>query len=89
MAKDLCIFPSTAKACVFFLNQISGGSFTSNKADFGGFVYKEGKGNTSCDGASIDGHKGVDGGAIYAVDGATLDWKCNLKGNLAVSGPAM
>lgn len=73
----------------FFAPQITGGNFTDNEADFGGFLYKEGPGNTSCTGASILGHTGVDGGAIYAVDKAVLDWACDLGNNLALAGPAM
>lgn len=69
--------------------QITGGNFTKNEADFGGFLYKQGKGITSCEGASVLGHKGVDGGAIYAVDGATLEWECDLLRNSALVGSAM
>lgn len=69
--------------------QISGGSFSSNEADFGGFLYKEGEGITTCTGANVSLHRGVDGGAIYAVDGATLEWMCDLKNNSALIGPAM
>lgn len=61
----------------------------NNEAGFGGFLYKIGEGHTSCSGATIDSHTGVDGGAIYAVDEATLDWQCDLGRNTAVSGPAM
>ena len=52
-------------------------------------MYKEGDGNASCEGASILEHEGVDGGAIYAVDDAELDWACDLEGNSALAGPAM
>lgn len=73
----------------YILGQITGGTFSSNTADFGGFLYKEGKGTASCVGASIQDNKGVDGGAIYADEDATLDWACDLKGNFALAGPAM
>ncbi|CAN0099803.1 unnamed protein product, partial [Laminaria digitata] len=69
--------------------KITGGNFTNNKADFGGFLYKEGAGETSCTGASIVGHDAVDGGAIYAVDGATVHWACDIRDTSAISGPAM
>lgn len=72
-------------------NQITGGTFTSNEADFGGFLYKEGAGSATCTGAatSVTGHRGVDGGAIYAVKGASLEWGCDLVANKALAGPAM
>lgn len=70
-------------------SQITGGEFTDNEADFGGFLYKEGAGNTSCQGASVLRHKGVDGGAIYIVEDAILDWECDLGENSALAGPAM
>ena len=73
--------------CVGF--QITGGIFTENEADFGGFLYAQGEGKTSCNGSSVERHSGVDGGAIYAVDGAVLDWACHLKDNKAFMGPAM
>ena len=60
-----------------------------NKADFGGFLHKEGDGKASCEGASILEHEGVNGGAIYAVDDAELDWACDLEGNSAFAGSAM
>lgn len=69
--------------------QITGGTFVANEADLGGFLFKEGDGKATCTGASILGHKGVDGGAIYAVDGADLYWECDLINNEALSGPAM
>lgn len=68
---------------------MTGGTYENNSADFGGFLYKEGEGSTSCSGASIEHHEGVDGGAIYAVDGAVLDWECDLIKNSALAGPAM
>lgn len=74
---------------VYIIDQITGGNFSSNEADFGGFLYKEGEGNATCVGASIVKSKGVDGGAIYAVDDAVLDWACHLIGNTALAGPAM
>ena len=49
----------------------------------------EGDGITSCTGASLVGHEGVDGGAIYAVDDAVIDWACDLVENKALAGPAM
>ncbi|CAM9772969.1 unnamed protein product, partial [Ectocarpus sp. 12 AP-2014] len=68
---------------------ITQGTFTNNKADFGGFLYKEGPGDASCTGASVEGHRGVDGGAVYAVEGAKLEWGCDLVNNSALAGPAM
>ncbi|CBJ26637.1 adhesin-like protein [Ectocarpus siliculosus] len=68
---------------------ITQGTFTNNEADFGGFLYKEGPGNASCTGASVVGHRGVDGGAVYAVEGAKLEWGCDLVNNSALAGPAI
>ncbi|CAM9271368.1 unnamed protein product, partial [Ectocarpus sp. 8 AP-2014] len=68
---------------------ITQGTFTNNEADFGGFLYKEGPGNASCTGASVSGHRGVDGGAVYAVEGAKLEWGCDLVNNSALAGPAI
>ncbi|CAN0008375.1 unnamed protein product, partial [Scytosiphon promiscuus] len=69
---------------------ITGGDFTENSADFGGFLYKEGAGNASCSGTSVvSNHSGVDGGAIYAVEGASLEWGCDLSNNMALAGPAI
>ncbi|CAB1103374.1 unnamed protein product [Ectocarpus sp. CCAP 1310/34] len=65
------------------------GTFTNNEADFGGFLYKEVPGNASCTGASVARHRGVDGGAVYAVEGAKLEWGCHLVNNSALAGPAM
>lgn len=58
-------------------------------ADFGGFLYAEGSGNTICEGASVVRNRGVLGGAIYAIDEAVVDCACHLIGNEALSGPAM
>ncbi|CAB1104673.1 unnamed protein product [Ectocarpus sp. CCAP 1310/34] len=69
--------------------EITGGTFISNKADFGGFLYKAGEGNAACSGATVLQHEGVDGGAIYAVDGANLEWECHLRENSALIGPAI
>lgn len=69
--------------------QITGGDFVENSADFGGFLFKEGSGNTSCSGASIERNIGVDGGGIYALDGASIDWQCDMESNYALSGCAM
>ncbi|CAM9101274.1 unnamed protein product, partial [Laminaria digitata] len=69
--------------------QITGGNFTNNKADFGGFLYKGGAGETSCTGASILGHEAVDGGAIYAVDDATVHWECDIRDTSAITGPGI
>ncbi|CAM9462085.1 unnamed protein product, partial [Ectocarpus sp. 12 AP-2014] len=68
---------------------ITQGTFTNNEADFGGFLYKEGPGNASCTNASVAGHRGVDGGAVYAVEGAKLEWGCDLVNNSALAGPAI
>lgn len=69
--------------------QITGGEFTSNNADFGGFLYKDGSGNASCVGVTIEGHEALDGGAIYVVDDVELEWECDLVRNKALVGPAM
>ncbi|CAN0005479.1 unnamed protein product [Ectocarpus fasciculatus] len=68
---------------------ITQGTFTNNVADFGGFLYKEGEGTASCTGASVTGHRGVDGGAVYAGEGAKLEWGCDLVNNYALAGPAI
>ena len=52
-------------------------------------MYVEGDGNTSCIGTTVEKNSAVDGGAIYAVDDAVLDWACALIGNEAITGPAM
>lgn len=70
-------------------DQITGGIFSSNKAHSGGFLYKEGQGNVSCEGASILLSEGVDGGAVYAADNADLHWACDLKNSSALAGPAL
>ncbi len=69
--------------------KITGGAFLSNKADFGGFLYKKGVGSVSCAGASAEGNQAVDGGGVYAVENATLHWECDMVDNSALSGPAM
>lgn len=69
--------------------KITGGTFYGNKADYGGFLYTDGEGTTSCKGASVEESNAVDGGGVYAVDGAMVDWECNLLSNSALSGPAM
>lgn len=69
--------------------QVTGGTFVKNEASFGGFLHKNGKGNCSCSGSTIEGHIALDGGAVYAFDDAVLDWQCNLVGNFALSGPAL
>ena len=69
--------------------QITGGYFDGNEADEGGFLYKEGRGDVSCVGATVLRSKGVNGGAIYAVNDAVLDWRCNISENTALAGPAM
>ena len=73
----------------FASHQITGGNFSNNKADFGGFLYREGTGNTSCEGASILQHDAVDGGAIYAIDDATVNWACDIRENSVISASAM
>lgn len=50
---------------------------------------KRGPGHASCIGASINHHEGLDGGAIYAVDGANITWACDIANNSALSAPAM
>lgn len=69
--------------------QITGGSFFHNRADFGGFMYKSGAGNTSCSGASVTHNRAVDGGGAYLNQNATVEWSCDLTGNRALSGAAM
>ncbi|CBJ33130.1 polymorphic outer membrane protein [Ectocarpus siliculosus] len=69
--------------------EVTGGTFISNKADFGGFLYKASKRNATCSGATVLKHEGVDGDAIYAIDGANLEWECNLRENSALIGPAI
>ncbi|CBJ33129.1 asn/thr-rich large protein family protein [Ectocarpus siliculosus] len=69
--------------------EITGGNFISNKADFGGFLYKAGEGNATCSGATVLQHEGIDGGAIYAIDGANLEWACHIRENSALIGPAI
>lgn len=71
------------------MQQISGGNFTRNEADYGGFLYKEGSGSTVCSNATITEHMGVDGGAVYALANAVVDWECDLVNNTALTGPAM
>lgn len=73
----------------YFPKQITGGNFSGNKADFGAFMYRTGPGETSCEGVSILDHEAVDGGAIYAIDGATVDWACDIRDNSAISAAAM
>lgn len=73
----------------YFPKQITGGNFSGNKADFGGFMYRTGQGDTSCEGTSILAHESVDGGAIYAIDGATVHWACDIRDNSAISAAAM
>ncbi|CAN0138387.1 unnamed protein product, partial [Pylaiella littoralis] len=68
---------------------ITGGKFMGNEAFFGGFLYKEGAGNAFCTGATVTGNSGVNGGAIYAVEGAELEWGCDLVENSAILGPAI
>ncbi|CAN0483455.1 unnamed protein product, partial [Ectocarpus sp. 8 AP-2014] len=34
-------------------------------------------------------HEGIDGGAIYAIDGANLEWACHIRENSALIGPAI
>ena len=69
--------------------QITGGIFTRNTADYGGFLYAESKSKTVCAGVFVMGHTAVYGGAIYATEEAVLDWACDLAGNEALLGPAM
>lgn len=46
-------------------------------------------GFTSCMGATVEGSTAVDGGGVYAVKGATVEWACDLSRNSALSGPGM
>lgn len=69
--------------------QVKGGDFAANEAESGGFLYKEGSGNASCVGGTIQGHSAFEGGAIYVVGRVELEWNCDLITNRAVLGPAM
>eukprot|EP00752_Nemacystus_decipiens_P010943 g9725.t1 len=69
--------------------EITGGTFSGNEADYGGFLYTDGEGITSCKGASVEDNQAVDGGGMYAVDGAIVEWECNIFRNSALSGPAI
>lgn len=71
------------------LYKVTGGNFTANLADFGGFLYKDGAGLATCTAASITDHQGVNGGAIYAVGEAEIEWECDVGRSHALSGPAM
>lgn len=73
----------------FMFDQITGGTFSNNMAEFGGFLHKEGAGETSCKGASIQHNRAADGGAMHVVDGATVDWACDIRSNTAITGGAM
>ena len=70
-------------------NKVTGGEFLGNKADFGGFLYNTGPGSVTCAGALVGRNRAVDGGGVYVVENATLDWACDLVQNSALSGPAM
>lgn len=69
--------------------QITGGTFSENEADFGGFLYKEGEGTASCTGALIERSEALDGGALYLADSVELDWGCDLIDNKALVASAM
>lgn len=69
--------------------KITGGTFSGNNADFGGFLYNKGGGIVSCTGGLVEGNHAVDGGGVYVVENATLDWACDLTGNTALTGPGM
>ena len=71
------------------VSQITGGNFTRNTADFGGFLYVEGGAKAVCAGASVVGHRAIDGGAVYAAKNVVLDWACDLVENESLVGPAM
>lgn len=83
------LYPSLLSLLILYHLQIIGGTFTSNKAGLGGFLYVEGDGLTSCEGASVGKNSGLDGGAIYAVKATVVDWACHLIANEALLGPAM
>lgn len=63
--------------------------FSENNADFGGFLHKKGAGTASCEGAAILNNTSLGGGALYAVDGATILWECDIGNNFALAGPAV
>lgn len=69
--------------------QVTGGEFVQNKADYGGFLYMERQGTATCSGSRVANHEAVIGGAIFAMDGSTLSWECDLEKNSALVGPAM
>ena len=60
-----------------------------NTAAYGGFLYKKGRGHVLCMGASIRQQTALEGGAIYAVDGANITWTCDMANNSATLGTAM
>lgn len=82
---QLMLMDHSGRSCFV---QVSGGAYEGNEAIFGGFISTSGSGNTTCSGASIKKNRGLNGGAIYAVD-ATLDWVCGLAENEAITGSAM
>eukprot|EP00904_Undaria_pinnatifida_P010819 jgi/Undpi1/6868/HiC_scaffold_21.g09344.m1 len=69
--------------------QIKGGTFTNHIADFGGFLFAESGSHASCTGVSILNNHAVEGGAIYATNGVTLDWACHIEQSFALAGPAI
>lgn len=83
------LYPGLLSLLILYDLQINGGTFTSNKAGFGGCLYVEGDGVTTCEGGSVEKNSGFDGGAIYAVKANVVEWACHLIGNEALSGPAM
>lgn len=72
-----------------YFRQIKGGTFSNHIADFGGFLFAESGSHASCTGVSILNNHAVEGGAIYATNGVTLDWACHIGQSFALAGPAM
>ena len=74
---------------ISFLNQITGGVFENNEADYGGFFWAKGDGEISCAGASITNNEAMEGGAFFAVNVKMMKLACEIANNTAVAGPAM
>ena len=52
-------------------------------------MFARGGGTMSCKGATVEGSSAVDGGGLYIISGATMEWECDLISNSALSGPGM
>lgn len=49
----------------------------------------EGPGHASCSGAIMENNSGLDGGVVYIMSDASLDWQCDMINNYALVGGAM